>query len=320
MPLCRICNNSAGNTPYSVREMMFGLRERFDYFQCGQCQCLQINEVPADLSRYYPENYYSYQAPPVTADNPVKALLKRHRAAAGLGRGNLMQRLLATVYRPPDYYRWFRRIGLGLDSSVLDVGCGIGHLLLRMRKDGFTALTGADPFLPESIFYPNGVTVLNNELSQLDGRFDCIMLHHSFEHMPHPLQALQEIARLLKHDRHALVRIPVASSYAWRHYREDWVNLDAPRHLFLHSLESMRLLAEQAGLKTAAVVFDSDEGQFWGSEQYRRDIPLRAPRSRAENPADSLFSNTEIRAFRRKAARLNNNNDGDMACFYLYKP
>ncbi len=320
MPQCRICHNTAGNTPYSVREMMFGQGERFDYFQCHRCGCLQINEIPTDLSRFYPENYYSYQAPPVLADNPLKSFLKRRRAAAGLGRGNLLDRLLAAVYRPPDYFTWFRRMGLARDAAVLDVGCGIGHLLLRMRKDGFTTLSGTDPFVGKPITYANGVTIHDRELADLDGPFDCVMLHHSFEHMPEPLLALREIARLLHRDRYALIRIPVASSYAWRHYREDWFNLDAPRHLHLHSLASMTRLAEAAGFTVAEVVFDSDEDQFWGSEQYRRGIPLRDPRSHAENRRASLFSKGEIRAFRRRAARLNQDNDGDTACFYLYKP
>ena len=42
--------------------MMFGLREEFGYFQCSSCNCLQIDEFPKDISKYYStENYYSFK-------------------------------------------------------------------------------------------------------------------------------------------------------------------------------------------------------------------------------------------------------------------
>lgn len=43
--------------------MMFGSRDKFDYLECARCDCLQIEEVPADLSQYYPANYYAFQRP-----------------------------------------------------------------------------------------------------------------------------------------------------------------------------------------------------------------------------------------------------------------
>lgn len=58
MTVCKICNNSSGNKSYVVREMMFGFRDEFDYFECGKCGCLQIKQVPNDFSKYYPENYW----------------------------------------------------------------------------------------------------------------------------------------------------------------------------------------------------------------------------------------------------------------------
>ena len=59
---CRICGNKEGNVLYLAREMMFGLREEFTYFECAQCGCLQIAEFPADMSAYYPDDYYSFSA------------------------------------------------------------------------------------------------------------------------------------------------------------------------------------------------------------------------------------------------------------------
>src|SRR5687767_10644147 len=77
---CRICGNQTGNRSHVAREMMFGYRDSFEYVECGECGCLQIREVPPDLSRYYPDEYHSLQAQAVIQDPPVIAALKRQRA------------------------------------------------------------------------------------------------------------------------------------------------------------------------------------------------------------------------------------------------
>lgn len=319
MRACRICKHTAGNKTYPVREMMFGFRNEFQYIQCASCGCLQILEFPEDISRYYPASYYSYQNTPDLFDGRTKSFFKYLRRATYFSGKNFLQRLFLKVYHPPEYFSWLEKVGVGVDSSILDIGCGIGHLLIRMRKDGYRYLTGIDPFVPKTICYENGVTVWKKALPELEGRFDFIMAHHSLEHMPDQQKVFQEIARLLKPQRYALIRVPVVSGYAWEKYRENWVNLDAPRHYFLHTPQSMRILVEGAGLDLKEIIFDSDALQFWGSEQYQQDIPLRHERSFAENQKLSVFSRKQIQKFREEARELNDRKLGDMACFYIYK-
>ena len=116
------------------------------------------------------------------------------------------------------------------------------------------------------------------------------------------------------------MRIPLVSSHAWEHYGVIWVQLDAPRHLYLHSRESFERLTRDAGLEPTEVVYDSDDFQFWGSEQYASGIPLKSERSHSTNPSRSIFSRAEIRTFRKKADELNRESRGDVASFYLRKP
>ena len=59
---CRICGNENLNHCYAAREMMFGFRDEFEYFQCSECDCLQISDYPVDVAKYYGDSYYSYQA------------------------------------------------------------------------------------------------------------------------------------------------------------------------------------------------------------------------------------------------------------------
>jgi SAM-dependent methyltransferase len=321
MMICKICNHSNGNKPYIVREMMFGFRDEFEYLECSKCGCLQIVKPPDDLSKYHPNEYASFQAPPpvMSGNHFIKFYFKRKRLEYVLLGKSIIGRFLSKIYGAPEYIDWFRRAKLQLDYEILDVGCGTGELLLELRHEGFRNLSGVDPFINNDVIYPNGVKVVKRPLEEIEGQFDFIMLHHSFEHMPEPLLALKQLHNILKPNRFVLIRIPLASSFAWREYGVNWAQIDAPRHFFLHTLNSMNILASQAGFEIADVVFDSKEFQFWASEQYLRDIPLMDATSYCFNPEKSIFSQEQIAAFKAKARELNKMNDGDQACFYLYK-
>lgn len=320
MSSCRICGNRAGNRSFDLSEKMFGTNEVFTYLQCAECGCLQIAAVPDHMEKYYGHAYYSFKSPGRLFDNPVKAGLKRLRSRCALKERSLFARLFVRLYPPPAYFDWLKAAGVTLDSKILDVGCGSGELLVRLKKDGFKSVTGLEPFIGQDLCYENGVRIYKESLAAIRDRYDFIMLHHSFEHMPQPLQAARELHRVLRRNRTVLIRIPVVSSYAWKTYGLNWVQLDAPRHLYLHSEDSMRLIAEKTGFQVKQVVYDSDEFQFWGSEQYLRGIALQAPNSVASGLDNALFSRKQIQKFKKEAEKLNQKGAGDQACFYFYKP
>lgn len=319
MTTCKICQNTAGNRSYVVREMMFGYRDEFEYFQCAECGCLQIKDIPNDLSKYYPANYYSFHEPCYSEGKFLRFFLERKIVKHCLYRKSPTGMLLSNMLGTPPYCNWFKKVGIRFESEILDIGCGTGSFLRMMQKVGFSNLTGIDPYIDDDIFYEGGFKVFKKEIYEVEQQFDFIMLNHSFEHMREPLSVFKELRRLLKPHRCVLIRIPVASSFAWRKYGVNWVQLDAPRHLFLHTPRSVQILADEVGLRVADVIFDSTEFQFCGSERYLRDIPLRSANPYTRDPRKPLFSKKQIARFKAEAIDLNKNNDGDSACFYLYK-
>ena len=62
--ICAICSNTQGNGAHEVREMMFGSRDPFTYTECGHCGCLWLVDVPADMARPCPVDYYSFGSRP----------------------------------------------------------------------------------------------------------------------------------------------------------------------------------------------------------------------------------------------------------------
>jgi 2-polyprenyl-3-methyl-5-hydroxy-6-metoxy-1,4-benzoquinol methylase len=332
MPTCRICHNTEGNKTYLVREMQFGFRDEFEYFECDQCGCLQIREIPIDLSKYYPENYYSYRSAQPTSEYTKKGIrgykerfIRDRITSYYLNRntrlGAYLEKKSSLTGNYGERLKWMKlqrlNLGVSLKSRILDIGCGQGHLLREMGAQGFSNLTGIDPFIAGDIFYDNSVKILKKQLEDLDQKFDFIMLHHSFEHMPEPLAVLKKLRTLLNPKCYILIRIPVAGSYSWKKYGVNWFALDAPRHLHLHTPKSMKLLAAKVGLRIADVVFDSEGISTLASEQYLRDIPFMDNNSYFINPDRSMFSKEEFERFRKLDEELNKAGTADCAGFYL---
>jgi SAM-dependent methyltransferase len=307
--------------------MMFGTRDEFDYSECAACGTVQLVEIP-ELAPYYPKNYYSFEAAadPVETglpDKPLHRWAARLSAAYFIGAGkNPLGKYFA---RSSGWIRdcfpaWLKEPALRLrfDSRILDFGCGSGQLLQVLHYFGFRDLTGADAFIESDIFYPNGVRIYKRRLAEFapSATFDLVTLHHSLEHLPEPLDALREINLRLASGRFCLARIPIVN-FAWEKYGVNWAQLDPPRHLYLFTEKSFRRLAESAGFVVEKVVYDSTAFQFWGSELYRRDIPLFDERGVEQK--EKFFSAEQISDWERRAKLLNDEGRGDQACFYLRK-
>ena len=165
---------------------MFGLKDTFVYLQCDDCGCLQIEKFPDNISIYYPDTYYSFIPKSKLNDNWLISCLKRHRAKYSFTGSDIIGAIISTIAPYPGFYEYFKKSKVNVNSCILDVGCGYGKLLLWMRNEGFKNLLGIDPYIVESIHYPNGLSVLKKRIEDLDQKFDLIMFHHSFEHMMDP--------------------------------------------------------------------------------------------------------------------------------------
>lgn len=315
--ICRICGNSSGNTHWLAREMMYGFRDEFDYFQCAKCKALQIAEIPADMSKYYPSDYYSFNAYDGKKFKGIFGGFKRFQYKSSVLRKGFFQNLLHAIF-PVDDYSIFRGFDIGLNSRILDVGCGNGRsFIYPLAETGFKNAVGCDPFISEQFNYANGLTIYKAGLEKINGEWDFITFHHSFEHIHNPGETLQLVSKLLKPGGVCVIRIPTVSSYAWEHYRINWAQLDAPRHFFLHSRESIELLAAQNGFELNKVVYDSRHFQFTGSEKYVADTALAVPRKKGL----IRFLKRKWKKFQyaRVAKKLNSENRGDQAGFFLRK-
>jgi 2-polyprenyl-3-methyl-5-hydroxy-6-metoxy-1,4-benzoquinol methylase len=316
MNKCIVCDELANYKEYVVREMMFGTKDQFTYLECSNCGCLQIKQVPSDLSKYYPKNYYSFKT---TKLKSFKSYFISLRDKHSIGFNNLIGKILAKYFPAPFYLKVFKVINAKRDWKILDIGSGAGEKLLALKRIGFKNLLGIDPNIPKDIKYSDGLRVLKMSISEVDDKFDLILFNHSLEHMEEPVSILKEVAKKITDQSLVVIRIPVAGSYAWQKYGTDWDGLDAPRHIFIPTKKSLKFLAEKSGFEIVKQFCDSTSMQFWASEQYKRGISLIDPKSYMMNPKKSIFNKKQIRKFREEAEKLNLEENGDIICLVLKK-
>ena len=137
MKECTVCES----TDFSVviaKERMIGLNDSFQYLECNSCKSLFLQDVPEDLSKFYPSNYYSFGK--YIGSSSLSKVLKRLRYQAFKSGLSL---------RPPNYFEWLSRLKVKEQSKIADIGCGNGQLLAELSYCGFTSLHGYDPYQSE---------------------------------------------------------------------------------------------------------------------------------------------------------------------------
>ncbi|WP_439488116.1 class I SAM-dependent methyltransferase [Algoriphagus sp.] len=302
---CKFCG-SLNNASFEATERMFGLGGSFAYSECLDCGSLQMDEIPQNLGEYYQRTgYYSFL--PLNHSGFARKVYKRIR----------MKLLLATqskIFEPRDYGYWLKKLAPGFHFRIADVGCGNGQLLYELYAAGFTDLHGFDPFMEKDQAVNTSLHLWKKRIEASDGLFDLIMLHHAFEHMENPVEALQACYDKLKPGGKLLVRTPVTDAAVWKEKRAYWVQLDAPRHLIIPSVTGFQLVSQSIGLTFEELLFDSSAFQFWGTSLYEKGFSLDL------KLVEQHFSPEELAELEKKALLYNQEGKGDQVCFFLRKP
>jgi SAM-dependent methyltransferase len=136
-------------------------------------------------------------------------------------------------------------------GSLLDAGCGTGEFLDEMRRAGWKVHglerdASASAWAREHLQLP----VETGSLQDLDSShssFDAITLWHVLEHLYDPRGALEILHRRLGAKGFLLIAVPNAAALDAEIYRQNWIALDAPRHVNHFTLETLTGFAHLAG-------------------------------------------------------------------------
>lgn len=143
------------------------------------------------------------------------------------------------------------RVSATKSGTLLDVGCGSGAFLQRMRDAGWQ-VTGTEPDpnaaarLRERLGFP--VFSRIEEVESRVDRFDLITLSHVIEHVPDPLATLRQLAALLTPNGQLMVTTPNVKGLGARLFGPAWRGLEPPRHFNVFSPQSLAEAVRSAGL------------------------------------------------------------------------
>lgn len=318
---CEICNSSDTSVFFS-NEMMYGGKELFKYLFCNYCESTYQPVKLETYSKYYSSNYYSFKfQEPHTLQQHLRKWKRAARNRYYYFSKGILGKLLAIIKpRPINHLSQHVKVQPGM--SILEIGCGSGELLYELGEIGLTNIVGIDPFVPADILFKNGAIVYKLTLEEFKlieptQKYDLVMFNHSLEHSPSPLKDLTIASSFLKSDGELLIRWPVSGSTNAKIYGSNWWGLDSPRHIYLFSVKSMRLLATRVNMKISRIHFEGTVDDFLASEQHKNGTPLMAPNSYITAGSLNKFTYTEITDFENQIAYQNKNGTASQAGYVL---
>ena len=147
--------------------------------------------------------------------------------------------------------------GIGKPSNsaqVLEVGCSTGRLLLRIHRDYGVPLENLcgveiDRQAAERARSAGVGSVSESGLDEtsFERQYDRIVFWHALEHLHRINEALDRARELLKPGGQLVIAVPNLQSSDARRYGPNWIALDAPRHLFHFTPETLQRLLEKHG-------------------------------------------------------------------------
>ncbi|RME80735.1 MAG: class I SAM-dependent methyltransferase [Zetaproteobacteria bacterium] len=228
--------------------------------RCEACGAGFLDPMPSleETQGFYPETYYAYTPPtlPTPPKNPIKRWEWRWRTQRLAARLHALGypvdppakawRILARMFPPRSEIPPFR------EGVLLDVGCGSGAYLLQMKQWGWQ-VKGVEPnrqaaraakaagldvfagFLREANLPPESVAM--------------VRMNDVLEHIPDPVEEMQEVARILEPRGIVEITTPNLDSWSFALFRGYWFPLETPRHLILFTPRALKKLADQVGLE-----------------------------------------------------------------------
>lgn len=264
---CELCGAQDTKTLFYGRDRQLGVEGVFRVVKCRNCGMIYINPRPVQetILHYYPKEYRGFYR------------VARERVFVRL-RGTVKRLLYEAL---PSTYKFLSSMRVGEPElcvsreppgRVLDVGCGEGRTLQRLKQMGWqsygveldhkAATYGIETF---------GLDVFCGQLEDTHFPpcfFDLAIFRHSLEHVPQPLSALRETYRILKHGGEVLIDIPNMRSFQARLFRDRWVYWDVPRHLYNFTDNTLQSMLIEAGFSEVDIKYLPATGGFAASLQY----------------------------------------------------
>ena len=258
---CLLCGGEGSLLHDGLRDRLFDAPGVWSLMQCPKCKLVWLNPqpIPEDITKLYAQYFTHYKLK--EEKRPLNGL--RKSVTASVLKSNLgynvdsPNRILVSMLSRIGPLReiaesnvmWLKASENG---RLLDIGCGNGSFLTKMRQLGWSVV-GVEPdekavsIAREKL----GLEIFQGSLEEAEfpeGYFDAITMNHVIEHVLDPIGLLKECHRVLRPGGELIVVTPNIRSLGQHIFRENWRGYEVPRHLFLFVPEALRICAERSGL------------------------------------------------------------------------
>jgi 2-polyprenyl-3-methyl-5-hydroxy-6-metoxy-1,4-benzoquinol methylase len=236
---CPLCQGDRVSL-YTVTKDYQNNRSTAEYkaYNCPDCHIIFQHPFPrkADFDSLYPDDYYAH------VDNGQIPFLTRLLKTFLQGRNKT-----GAFFMRNSLFPYFDAVKTS--HKVLDIGCGKG-LFLDVLKSLGKETHGLEPDINAvKILEKHGHHVHGDTGIIEDNSFDLVTMFQVLEHVEDPAMLIHEIDRILKPGGYFVVETPNARSRLAKN-KNHWRALEFPRHLILHSPESLEQLLAKENFQT----------------------------------------------------------------------
>jgi 2-polyprenyl-3-methyl-5-hydroxy-6-metoxy-1,4-benzoquinol methylase len=224
---CDVCGAKRARELYTARDRLCNSVQVYHIAACMGCGVLRTlpEMTERELTRFYPRDYWGGDEPQLDWIRSSQKEKTDFVSACGLNGG-----------------------------SILDVGCGAGFFLRALDESkwnrfgvetGEEAAKAAGRALGEGHVFTG--TLIESDCA--DAVFDVVTFWSALEHTNQPRASLIEARRIIKPGGSLVVQVPNAASYQARMFHGKWFALDAPRHRYHFTPQTLNALLHETGFK-----------------------------------------------------------------------
>lgn len=250
-----------------------------NYFECDSCKHIQCEIIPSStfLNQIYSGNPVLNSSQDMAYVNIEKEIENLRIEEIAVGKVEFI--LENIVYKVNDLW--------------IDIGSGVGDVLLVAKDKGFEMLGFETSNLESEVAKTRGIPTINaffdseQKYTQINGA-KVVSLFNVLEHVPHPITFIENLIKQMNNNAYIVIEVPknpsLSSIIQQSQTRITYRHIFPPEHLNIFSRKSLEILSNLSGFEIISTwSYGSDAIEFFTNiinlhdPEYNGDLQNYAP-------------------------------------------